>query len=133
MEKTSGRINKKFSFSKKERLCSKKLFDKLFSEGSSLLAYPLQVLYYVTDHPGDHPAQAAFAASKKVYRKSVSRSLLKRRMREAYRLNKHILYERTEDKKLIIVFIYIGKTILKFHQIEKSVKRALSLISDSIS
>ena len=127
------KLKDRFTFRKKERLCSKKLFDKLFSNGNSFLVYPLKVLFGVTEHPGDYPVQAAFAVSKKIFRKAVVRNLLKRRMREAYRLNKYILYNSTGDRKLVIIFIYIGKEIIGFHQIEKALKRALNKVSDNIS
>jgi len=132
MKNTSGKFKDRFTFRKEERLCSKKLFDQLFANGTSFLVYPLKVLYVVAEHSGGYPVQAAFAASKKLFRKAVFRSLLKRRMREAYRLNKHILYHRAGDKKLVIIFIYVGKEIMDFHQIEKALKRALNIITDNI-
>jgi ribonuclease P protein component len=133
MENTSGKLTDSLTFRKEERLCSKKLFDKLFSDRTSFFVYPLKVIYVATDHGGNFPVQAAFAASKKIFRKAVDRNLLKRRMREAYRLNKQILYQGAGEKKLVIIFIYIGKEIINFQQIEKALKRALNMVSDNIS
>jgi len=133
MENIPEKLKDRFTFKKKERLCSKKLFDQLFSNGNSFLVYPFKVLFVATELPGDYPVQAAFTASKKIFRKAVVRNLLKRRMREAYRLNKHILYNSTGDRKLVIIFIYIGKEIIGFHQIEKALIRALNKVSDNIS
>lgn len=133
MENTSGKLTDRFTLRKDERLCSRKLFDKLFSGGTSFFVYPLKVIYVVTDHSGCFPVQAAFAASRKIFRKAVSRNLLKRRMREAYRLNKHLLYQGIGDKKLVMIFIYTGKETVGFIQIEKAMKRALNMLSDNLS
>ncbi|MFW6246341.1 MAG: ribonuclease P protein component, partial [Tangfeifania sp.] len=84
--------NNRFTFQKKEKLCSKKQFDKLFADGSSFLVYPLKVVFIETELSGRYPAQAAFTVSKKLFKSAVKRNLLKRRMREAYRLNKPDFY-----------------------------------------
>ena len=133
MKNTSGKLTDRFTFGKEERLCSKKLFDKLFSNGTSFFVYPLKVIYVVTDHSGFSPVQSAFAVSRKIFRKAVVRNLLKRRMREAYRLNKHLLYQSIGDQKLVMIFIYTGRETVGFIQIEKALKRALNMISDNLS
>ncbi len=123
----------RFTFTKKERLCSKKQFDKLFAEGTSFLVYPLKVVFVETESKNNFPAQVAFAVSKKLFKRAVKRNLLKRRMREAYRLNKPEFYLRCGDKKLALIFIFIGKEILSYQQIESAMKKALVKISEKIS
>ena len=114
-----------FSFKKAERLCSKKQIEKLFSEGNSFLYYPLKVVYTDIDFPEPFPAKAAFSVSKKRFKNAVRRNLIKRRMREAYRLNKHLLILDENSSKKAVFFIYIGKEILDFQAIEKALKRSL--------
>lgn len=114
-----------FSFKKAERLCSVKQIEKLFSEGNSFLFYPLKVVYAYFDFPEPYPAKAAFAVSKKRFKNAVRRNLIKRRMREAYRLNKHLLILDENSSKKAVFFIYIGKEILDFQAIEKAMKRSL--------
>ncbi len=114
-----------FSFKKAELLCSKKQIEKLFSEGNSFLFYPLKVVYTNIDFAGPFHAKAAFSVSKKRFKKAVQRNLIKRRMREAYRLNKHVLAFEENSTKKIVFFIYVGKEILDFRTIEKTMKRAL--------
>ncbi len=130
MENPSGKIDEKarFRFKKEERLCSKIIIDKLFTEGSSFLVYPYKVVYIDSDFPGEFPAKAAFAVSKKLYKKAVSRNLIKRRTREAYRLNKHMLSSDNTYSKKALIFIYIGKEILQFPSIEKSMIRIIERI-----
>ncbi len=125
---TSG-TSSGFSFGKKERLCSKKQIDKLFSAGKSLLFYPLKVVYSDIEFPEPFPAKVAFAVSKKLFKKAVQRNLIKRRMREAYRLNKHLLASNENPAKKAIFFIYIGKEIHDFQTIEKATQRSLSALT----
>lgn len=122
-----------FTFKKEERLCSKKQFDKLFAEGTSFLAYPVKVIFVETENSGRYPAQTAFAVSKKLFKRAVKRNLLKRRMREAYRLNKPNFYFRCRNKKLAVIFIYVGKEILSYQRIESSMKKALNKIADKLA
>lgn len=126
-------ISTRFTFQKKEKLCSKKQFDKLFAEGSSFLIYPLKVVFIETELSGRYPGQAAFAVSKKLFKKAVKRNLLKRRMREAYRLNKPDFYFKLGDKKVAVIFIYVAKEILAHNQIETAMKRALKRIAGNFS
>lgn len=128
-EKIPERI--RFTFKKQERLCSKKQIEKLFAEGTSCLVYPLRMVYAKTEFPGPCFPKAGFAVSRKYFRKAVTRNLIKRRMREAYRLNKHLLSSGEQQIPGAVMIIYVGKKALDFHSIEKAMKRSLSLISKS--
>lgn len=126
-------ISNRFTFQKEEKLCSKKQFDRLFADGSSFLIYPLKVVFIETELNGKYPAQAAFAVSKKLFKRAVKRNLLKRRMREAYRLNKPDFYLNLGNKKVAVIFIYVGKEILEYGKIEPAMKKALKRISGNFS
>lgn len=110
-----------FTFTKDERLCSQKLIGELFTSGESLLAYPLKVVFMKTNLTESFPVQAAFTVSKRNFKRAVKRNLLKRRMREAYRLNKTSLYDELAAKniQIAIMFVYVGKDIIEYPAIEK--------------
>jgi len=115
-----------FSFHKDERLCSKKVIDKLFAEGKSVFAYPIKIVYLETIHSGKYPIQAAFTVGKRNFKRAVQRNLIKRRMREAYRLNKLKVYSEIGDKQVAVFFIFTGKTIPDYCQIELAVKKGMN-------
>lgn len=101
-----------FSFPKSERLYKKKDIQELFDKGSSFYLYPFRVI--VQKHPEQDINQVLFSVSKRNFKKAVDRNLIKRRMREAYRLNKAAL---PETQKLQMAYIYTAKDILLFDQI----------------
>jgi ribonuclease P protein component len=114
-----------FSFHKAERLCSKKIMDKLFTEGKTIFVFPVKIVYLETSLLSKFPVQAAFTVGKRNFKRAVQRNLIKRRMREAYRLNKHQFYADIGEKQVAVFFIYTGKTISEYRQIESSVKKGL--------
>jgi ribonuclease P protein component len=119
-EKTSD-----FSFHKTERLCSKKIIEKLFAEGKSVFVYPVKIVYLETPLPAKINVQAAFTVGKRNFKRAVKRNLLKRRMREAYRLNKQQLYDAVGEKQVAVFFIFTGKEISEYKQIEAAVKKGM--------
>lgn len=101
-----------FSFPKSERLYKKKDIQELFDKGSSFYLYPFRV--FVQKQTEQDINQVMFSVSKKNFKKAVDRNLIKRRMREAYRLNKAAL---PQTSKLQMAYIYTAKDILLFDQI----------------
>lgn len=113
------------SFRKNERLCSKKIIDKLFVQGKSVFVFPVKIVYLETELPSEYPVQAAFSVGKRNFKRAVQRNLIKRRMREAYRLNKSKFYEEIGEKQVAVFFIFTGKTIPEYTQIETAIKKGM--------
>jgi ribonuclease P protein component len=125
-----------YTFKKEERLCNKRLIDELFHKGSSFLCYPFKVSWLPTDEPLKYPVQILFIVSKKRFKRAVDRNLIKRRMREAYRLHKQQqLYEalNSSEKKIVLSLGYIGKEISAFEFTEKKMLKLLSQLSAEIT
>jgi len=122
-----------YTFRKEERLCSKKVIDRLFLEGKSFLVFPIKVVFLETQLNSDFPAQAGFSVTKKIFKHAVSRNRIKRMMREAYRLNKHELYQKIETRQLAVFFIFIGKEITDYKTIERAMKKSIQRIISSFA
>jgi len=104
----------KFGFTRQERLSGKKRIEGLFKKGSSFYLDAVQVRHLKMDNQ-DVPHQVLVTVSKRHFKRAVDRNLIKRRMREAYRLNKHLI---AEVHPLYIGFVYISRDILTFHDIQ---------------
>lgn len=114
-------MNQKLS--KNERLHSKKSIKELFDKGSSFFLYPFKVLYLDLPQEQIETNQVLFSVSKKKIKKAVDRNQVKRRIKEAYRLNKHLLAN-AEVKKNISL-IYVSSDISSFKKIEPVIQKIL--------
>lgn len=97
-----------FTFNKNEKLKSKKLIEQLFTEGKSVTAYPIKLIYLQVNHQGNYPVQASVSASKRKFKLAVKRNRIKRLLRESYRMQKHLVYDRLEEK-YIFMFLYLDE------------------------
>lgn len=114
------------SFKKEEKLKSEKLIEKLFSEGKSVAAYPLRLVYLKTVFDTPIQIKTGVSVSKRNFKKAVDRNRIKRLMREAYRLNKsNYLSNITEQYAFMI--LYIGKSDTDFKTISKKMNTLMDL------
>lgn len=110
-------------FPKTERLCSKTLISRVFSEGKPITDFPIKAIYLLSEFSGNPSFKVLFTIPRKVVRHSVHRNLVRRRMKEAFRINKHILSEALIEsgKQLTIVFIFIGRTEPLYSELEPKI------------
>jgi ribonuclease P protein component len=106
-----------FTYGKKEKLKSKKLIDQLFTEGQSVSAYPLRLVYLGTEFEEDVIAKTGVSVSKRYFKKAVDRNRIKRLLRESYRLNKPRYFNNITTQYAFMI-LYIGKEKPTFVQIE---------------
>lgn len=137
----------RYTFKKYERLCSSKLLGELSEKGHSFFVHPFKVVWMPACVPGtpadrevldigtNNPVQVAFAVSKRKTGSAVLRNTIRRRMREAWRKNKHLLYETLEKKgkQIAVMLIYTpdtesdyalieGKIIVSLHRLNECIK-----------
>jgi ribonuclease P protein component len=119
---------------KNEKLRSKKLMDLLFREGISRRRGCLRLTYLAIIRGSDVPVQIMFSVSKKQFHRAVDRNLLKRRMREAYKLNKQRYNNKIQigNKSLLMAFIYADKAIKDYARIESDMQYLIKEIQETL-
>ncbi len=133
---------KQYGLNKYDKLCSSTAIDQLFSRGAddlhhqatrSVMAYPLRAVWRVNEKRTEGSAvQFLISIPKKRLRHAVDRVKMRRRVREAYRLNKND-YLAAEDRKIDLAFIYVADGLKDYQAIEKAVIRILHKITDDKS
>lgn len=123
---------------KHERICRRTLIDRLFRGGSSksMAAFPVRVVYLVTDRTGQMPqAQMMVSVSKRFFKKAVDRNRVKRQIREAYRKNKTLVSQSglvAADKTLLLSFIWMDGRQHDTASVEQSVRKLMERVSEKI-
>ncbi|MBT8236099.1 MAG: ribonuclease P protein component [Bacteroidia bacterium] len=108
-----------FKFTKNERLKSKKLFQSVFDNGKVITAYPLKISYLPISDTSIHKSQISVLVGKKKFKSAVRRNRVKRIIREAYRLNKHLIFNNIEGKYAFLI-LYIGDDLPTVETVEKA-------------
>ncbi len=126
-----------FKLYKSEKLCSKNEIEQLYAKGTSLISYPLRAVYLaVPANDTAHlvPARFLISIPKKRIRHAVNRVLLRRRTREAYRLNRALLAPvASQGTTVLIGFNWVANDERNYAVIERSMRDLLSKIANAIS
>jgi ribonuclease P protein component len=128
--------DKSFSFSKDERLCSRIAIEKLFESRHSFNQYPLRIVFRKIEAEEDTVgARVLISVSKRKFKRAYKRNLLKRRMRESYRLNKGKLMSQLKERDLSldVAFIYLATEILSYADIEKAMQNSLNKLEKRLT
>lgn len=127
---------RRYTLNKSERLCSKKLIERLFAGGNkSFPSFPLRVVYMTLDTEETiADASILISVPKKRFKHAVKRNLVKRQVREAYRHHKHILLDAIQaseqPKKMILAFIWLDHRIHTTEEVDFRVKKLLQHVAE---
>ena len=111
---------------KKERLCGKISISMLLAKGKHGNVEGLR--YLCRKGTGNDVNRFMVSVPKKLFKRAVKRNLLKRRIRECYRKQKHNL---TIENGLDVLFMYSTKEILSYEQIYAAVGQIIDKINNS--
>jgi ribonuclease P protein component len=115
---------------KAERLRAIKAIRRLFTDGEAAFADPFR---YMVIRKADDKAgvEVLFSVPKRFHKRANKRNLLKRRMREAYRLHKTELVAYAEERGLHInlALIYTSKDVVPYKSIENAICKLLDKIT----
>lgn len=106
------------TLSKAEKVCGKTDTSRLIKNGVYRNEGCIRYCYLPSEA---EVSRILVSVPKRNFKRAVKRNLLKRRIREAYRLNKEILTAPVD-----ILFIYTASAVLPFKDIEQAVCSALS-------
>ena len=122
-----------YKLKKDEKLCSRTAVELLFGEGKSLMAFPLRAAYRLRPR-GEHPVQFLISIPKKRIRHAVGRVTLRRRVREAYRLNRRELLQAALGDTgwgVDIAFVYLDSTLAPYSVINEKMISLLTRIAQA--
>ena len=113
---------------KSEKLHSFGAIRRLFSEGRGGFVYSLRYVVYA-EQGEEMSAEILFSTPKKFLKRANKRNKVRRRMREAYRLNKQMLLASENPRQIQAALIYSSKEVVDYKTIENATKRILEIIS----
>ena len=135
-----------YSLPQSERINSKKQIDRLFRGGGSkaMTASPLRMVYMADSRQTDSQpsdghqpmAQMMVSVPKRYFKRAVKRNYVKRQVREAYRLNKHILVNhltQKADKTVSLCFIWTSDWLLPTAEVMKRMANLLTRLVEKLS
>lgn len=123
---------KKYNYPKKEKLKSKIAIDELFTTGKTVSKYPLRMVYVQIANDDNLPLKVGVSVSKRHFKKAVDRNYFKRLLREAYRLNKHMLLDHVDQPYAMMLF-YQSKDRLTFQEVNYKMVKLFEKFIDATS
>lgn len=126
-------MDKPHALPKSERLSSLTAVRRLFADGASGFVYPFRYMVHKSESTTP-TVEVLFSVPKRNHKRANKRNTLKRRMREAYRLNNDALHAVIVEhgKEVDIAFVYSTKELLPYKTIEHAVRRILAEVAENM-
>jgi ribonuclease P protein component len=123
-----------FEFPKNQKLCNETAVKKMFSNGKSFVVPPIRLVWKQDENLDNVAIKSIIVVPKKKLRLAANRNVVRRRMKEAYRLQKTELESSLKSKniQLNIAIIYQKEEILPYKVIEEKIKLILGRLSEEV-
>ena len=123
-----------FEFPKKQKLCNETAIKEMFSNGNSFVIHTIRLVWKEQVNSDDVAIKSIIVVPKKQLKLAADRNIVRRRMKEAYRLNKSAIESFLVDKnkQLNIAIIYQNEKILSYKVIEEKIKLILGRLREEI-
>ena len=123
-----------FEFPKKQKLCNETAIKEMFSNGNSFVIHTIRLVWKEELNADDVAIKSIIVVPKKQLKLAADRNIVRRRIKEAYRLNKSAIESFLVDKnkQLNIAIIYQNEKILSYNVIEEKIKLILVRLREEI-
>ena len=130
---TDNTAPSRFRFPKAERLCSKTLINRLYSDGHRFMVFPYSVQWHVETL--DVPCQVLIVAPKRKFHNAVDRNRVKRLTRECFRLHKNTLHTFLRERGISITLsiVYVHTEILPYEKLYSRIEKMTSQLMSEIA
>ena len=126
------------TLTKRERLCSMKLTDRLFNGAGShsMAAFPIRVVWMEEEsETQESPVQVLFSVSKRHFKHAVKRNRVKRQLREAYRLAKQSIYDKLEEtpgRTVKMAYIWLADDLYSSAEVSDKMGRLIQRMVEKL-
>mgnify|MGYP000707244516 FL=1 len=118
------------TFSKEEKLKSRKQIALLFEKGDSIKQFPIRIKYLKLSDLGI-PPKIAFSVPKRNFKLAVDRIRIKRLLRESYRKNKETLYHGLSGEYILMI-LFIDKMEWNQQDLHDKLSTGLQKLKDRL-
>ena len=114
-----------------ERLRTLGAIRRLFDSGESGFVYPFRYVWFA-EADDRMSAEVLFSVPKKFHKRANRRNLLRRRTKEAYRLNKERLADSGKSAAVDMALVYCTKEVVPYKTVEHALRRILQQVAERV-
>lgn len=116
------------SLPRSERLRSLGAIRRMFDGGEGGFVYPFRYVWFA-EADERSSAEVLFSVPKRYHKRANRRNLLRRRTKEAYRLNRERLFPDGAAAAVDLALIYSSKEVADYATIERAVQKILTQVA----
>jgi ribonuclease P protein component len=125
----------KDTFCKEERLKSNLTIQGLLRNGKTVSEFPLKIYWDISsDRLQKYPARVAISVPRRKFKRAVDRNLVKRRIKESYRLNKSIIYQALgkKDLRIVMIILFLSGEFISFDVLDTVIRNLLRKLAANL-